>query len=131
MPKKEYEAKVGPIGGRKAREFTEKYELIREGIKAAEEMRRGESCTPERVSKVTTARLVIEDISPSEMQEILRVYLRESLNECGENECKICDIIKSFEEEKKEKEAHGRDDESRAYEEVNLLRKIQSYLGKG
>jgi len=71
MPKEEHEAKVGPIGGRKAREFTEKYELIREGIKAAEEMRRGESCTPERVSKVTTARLVIKDMSPSEVREML------------------------------------------------------------
>ena len=127
MPKEEHEAKVGPIGGRKAREFTEKYELIREGIMAAEEIMRGESCTPERVSKVTTARLVIKDMSPSEVREMLDYALEKSLNECSENKCKICDIFK----EKKKREAHSRDNESRAYEEVNLLRKIQNYLGKG
>jgi hypothetical protein len=95
MPKKEYEAKVGPIGGRKAREFTEKYELIRDGIKAAEEIRRGESCTPYRISKVSTARLVIQDTSPSEVGKLLDYALERSLNECNErSECKICDILK-------------------------------------
>lgn len=95
MPKKEYEGNVGPIGGRKSSEFTEKYEFIRDGIMAAEEIMRGTDCTPERVSKVSTARLVIQDSSPSDIRDLLDFALEKSMDDCRKkDECKICEIVK-------------------------------------
>jgi hypothetical protein len=92
MVKKEVEGKVGPFGGRKSNEFTEKYEYIKDGIIAAEKINRGEECTEERIAKVITARVVLQDSSPSEIRDTLDNGFNRIILECNEKgECSICE----------------------------------------
>lgn len=92
MVKKEVEGKVGPFGGRKSNEFTEKYEYIKDGIIVVEEINRGEECAKERIAKVITAGFVLQDSSPSEIRNTLDTSFNKIILECNEKgECSICE----------------------------------------
>ncbi len=104
MVRKEYEGKVGPFGGRKSTEYTEKYKLIKEGIIAAEETRKGEECNSECVGKVETALLVLQDLSPSVRKDALEKALIRTLENCAKTEeCDICKELIPMNEEKNSK----------------------------
>lgn len=60
------------------------YEHITKGIIAAEEILRKGSCTPDRIAYIETARLVLNDVPPSELKENIAKRLSEASNTCRE-----------------------------------------------
>ena len=66
LVKKERSGKVLSFEGRRADEYTEKYEPLRDGFKALEEIEQEKEFTSDRISKIRQVRLILNDIKPSE-----------------------------------------------------------------
>ena len=80
--RKERSGNVGPIGGQKADEYTEKYEYIAKAVLASEEINRGAPCTPKRISDITTGQTVVEDMSPSKLKKGLLHQFQDQIRGC-------------------------------------------------
>jgi len=80
--RKERSGKVGPIGGQKADEYTEKYEYIAKAVFAVEEINQGEPCTPKRIADITTGQVVVNDMSPSKIKKGLLRQFQNQINGC-------------------------------------------------
>lgn len=78
--RKERGGKVGPIGGQKADEYTEKYEIVAKAIKSAEEiLSEDRPRNAERIANIQTGKIVINDTSPSNYINIVNRRLDEAL----------------------------------------------------
>ncbi len=83
LVKKERSGKVGPISGQKADEYTEKYDYITKAVYAAEEIKQGAPCTPQRIADITTGQVVVNDMSPSKIKKELLHDFKGKLVACG------------------------------------------------
>ena len=116
--KEEVEGKVGPLGGRKSKEYTEKYEFINDGIIANEEIHREGKCAPKRIAKVSVAQLVLQDLPPSKIRDKLSDAFDRTIHECKEgNECDICKVFDPVQNKDKRK--------------LKVVRRVLTWFKKG
>lgn len=93
MVKKEISGTVLSVGGRKANEYTEKYDLILPAVTAAEEIQRGEPCTPKRIGYVRTGQLTLNDMTESPVKEDLKNLFENVMEVCKGNENRACESL--------------------------------------
>ena len=83
----------GALGahGKKEDEWSERYEIVEEGIIAAEKILRNNQCTETEIAKVVKAELALNDLSPSDTKKSVQRIFNKAKKECAENEaCQVC-----------------------------------------
>ena len=80
--RKERSGKVGPIGGHKADEYTEKYESVTVGISTARDILKGKSCSSNAEATIRTTQLILNDMSKSKAKKEVSDLLDDAIRAC-------------------------------------------------
>jgi len=91
LVKKERSGKALSFEGKKADEYTEKYEIAAQAIKSAEEMlREKKPCTPPRIADLYAGRLALNDMTNSDFKNSALKRIRAAVLHCEKDENGAC-----------------------------------------
>ena len=87
MAKIEREGKIGPFGGKKSNETTERYEFLRDATKSAYQiLGNAEACTANNLANVDTGKVVLNDLSDSDAKKFLHNLYDDATSRCSRNQ---------------------------------------------
>jgi hypothetical protein len=95
LVKKERSGKVLSVEGRKADEYTEKYEIAAQAIKSAEEiLRENKLCSSPRIADLNAGGLALNDMTNSEFKNSALKRIKDAVRRCKEDENGVCNYPK-------------------------------------
>lgn len=91
LVKKERSGKGLSFEGKKADEYTEKYEIAVRAIKSAEEMlREKKPCTPPRIADLYAGRLALNDMTNSKFKNSALIRIGDAIVHCEKDKNGVC-----------------------------------------
>ena len=95
LVKKERSGKGLSFEGRKADEYTEKYEIANQAIKSTEEiLRENKPCSPQRIADLHGGRLALNDMPNSEFKNSTLERIKDAVRHCEEDKNGVCNHSK-------------------------------------